>query len=280
MDDNVTIAGMLVFGTEDAIARRLPHYRIEYLEIPGISYDDGPTRYSYRISSEQNIFSTFFDINERLMKKIEIPFSVIGGIRDDDPPQAQAVREALVNLLIHSDYFSRMNPRIRVFSDRLEFFNPGPLPKSLDDILREDLSLPRNPTITKMFRYIRLAENIGSGFHKMIDGWKHHYGNEPLIEGDFDHYRITFHFSEVEHPGSSDRTAQKTAQKTILKTTPMQAAIIEYLDIHPYASRKQLAEDIQGITESGIKYNLKRLQDLGLIKHMGSAKGGHWEVIK
>lgn len=72
-DNMVTFAGLLVFGSEDAIARELPHYRIEYLEIPGISYEEGPTRYSYRISSEENLFSTFFDINERLMNKNRDP---------------------------------------------------------------------------------------------------------------------------------------------------------------------------------------------------------------
>jgi predicted HTH transcriptional regulator len=48
-----------------------------------------------------------------------------------------------------------------------------------------------------------LAESIGSGFHKMIEGWEQHYGLEPVIEGDFDYYKITF------------PTTQKTTQKII-----------------------------------------------------------------
>jgi len=51
--------------------------------------------------------------------------------------------------------------------------------------LEEDFSLPRNPIIAKIFRFVRLAESIGSGFHKMINGWEQHYGLEPVIEGDF-----------------------------------------------------------------------------------------------
>ncbi|KKS93737.1 MAG: Divergent AAA domain protein, partial [Parcubacteria group bacterium GW2011_GWA2_43_13] len=124
--------------------------------------------YSFRISSEKNLFDAFFDIYERLSKRVEVPFSVKQGIRDDDPPHLQAIREALVNLLIHTDYFSSGNARIRVFSDRFEFFNPGALPKKIELILKEDFSQPRNPIIAKIFRFVKFSESIGSGFDKMF----------------------------------------------------------------------------------------------------------------
>ena len=43
-----------------------------------------------------------------------------------------------------------------------------------------------------MFRFIRFSENIGSGFHKMINGWNSKYNLKPIIESDFDYYKITF----------------------------------------------------------------------------------------
>ena len=129
VNSKVTLGGLLVFGTEDLLMETITNYRIEYLEISGISYEDAPTRYNFRISSEQNLWTTFFDIYERFPKKIDIPFKMVSGFRDDNPEHLQALREALVNLIIHTDYFSRANPRIRVFSDRFEFFNPGSLPK-------------------------------------------------------------------------------------------------------------------------------------------------------
>jgi len=150
-DSKITFAGLLLFGKEDSLIEAMPNYRIEYLEILGTSYEDAPTRYNYRLSSEKNLFLTFFDIFERLIKQIEIPFSIKQGVRDDDPPHVQALREALVNLIINTDYFSKTNSRIRVFSNRFEFFNPGALPKKIELILKEDFSLPRNPIIAKAF---------------------------------------------------------------------------------------------------------------------------------
>ena len=56
-------------------------------------------------------------------------------------------------------------------------------------------------------------------------------------------------------------------------------AILDYLREKPQASRKKMLEDIKGISEDGIKYNLKALQEKGLLKRTGADKGGYWEVI-
>jgi len=237
-----------------------PNFRTEYLEVPGISYMDGPTTYSYRISSEKNLYETFFDIYDRIRQKVEVPFKVKDGLRDDDPLQLQAIREALVNLIMHTDYFSPSNARIRMFTDRFEFFNPGSLPKDIKDIIEEDFSYPRNPTIAKIFRFIRLSENIGNGFYKMITGWKSYYKIEPEIKGSFDWYKITF--------PTKIRTTQKTTQK-----------IIALIKSNPSITCKELATRIGDITEDGIKYHLSKMKKDGKIKWVGPAKGGHWEII-
>lgn len=67
-------------------------------------------------------------------------------------------------------------------------------------------------------------------------------------------------------------------QKTAQKTTQKQEAILSYLKEHPEAGRAEMAQNIEGITASGIKYNLKVLQEKGFLKRIGSDKGGYWEV--
>lgn len=197
-DDKVTIGGLLVFGDEDTIGKIISDFRIDYLEIMGTSYEDAPSKYHYRLSEEKNLFSFYFSIFERLKKKIEVPFKQKGKwlMGDEDQPQVKAIKEALVNLLMHTDYFSSAKPRIRAFLDRIEFFNPGSLPKDIKYILKEDFSMPRNPTIARIFRHVRLSENIGSGFDKMIKGWMSHYKTKPEISGDFDYYKIAFRFDK------------------------------------------------------------------------------------
>ena len=293
IDNRVTYGGLLVFGSEDLLIQTMTNYKIEYLEIPGTSYEDAPTRYSFRISSEQNLFITFFDIYERLIKKVEIPFSIKRGVRDDDPSHLQALREALVNLIIHTDYFSKASPRIRVFSNRFEFFNPGSLPKKIEYILKEDFSLPRNPIIAKIFRFVKLAENIGSGFHKMINGWDQSYGLKPIIEGDFDYYKITFpgttaHKTVEKKQNLSreellallvEKVGSKLVEKVGSKLVENQLKIILLISEDEKITKNRMSE-ILNISNTAIDKNILKLKNLGIIKRVGPDKGGHWEVME
>ena len=95
---------------------------------------------------------------------------------------------------MHTDYNSAARPRIRVFDNRIEFFNPGALPKSLEQIMKEDISMPRNPIIAKLFRVVKLAENAGYGFDKMISGWIEYAGTKPEFEQGLDFTKATFYF--------------------------------------------------------------------------------------
>ena len=135
--------------------------------------------------------------------------------------------------------------------------------------MKEDFSLPRNPTIAKIFRFIRLAENIGSGFHKMIDGWKSQYGSEPMIEGDFDHYKITF-------PLTEKMPTDKTTDKTL---SDMEKAILDIIFADPGLSQKEMAKKID-LSVDGIRYHTDKLKKKGVIKRVGGKKRGQWEVIR
>ena len=58
-----------------------------------------------------------------------------------------------------------------------------------------------------------------------------------------------------------------------------QLQIIESIKMNPYISLSQLST-IVGISQTAIENNISKLKDLGFIKRIGPAKGGHWEVIK
>ena len=266
----VTIAGLLVFGTEDSIATAFSDFKIDYLEIFGTSYADASRRYEFRLPDYPNLFQYFFSIYERIIKKIDIPFKMKGPFRDENQPQVKAIREALVNLLMHSDYFSPMKPRIRVFLNRIEFFNPGALPKPYEVLQKGDISLPRNPLITKMFRVIDLAENAGYGFDKMINGWVSHYTLKPVISGDIDNYKITFPTINVPEKGV-EKGVETLSEKEII--------ILNIIKKYPSISKKKIQEKSK-LGKKAIDYNIKKLKGKRIIKRVGPDKGGHWEVIK
>lgn len=273
----VTIGGLLVFGKEDSISEIISDFRIDHLEIMGKSYTDAPERYTYRLPQEKNLFNYYFSILERLIKKIDIPFKLKGTFRDENPPQLIAVREALVNLLMHNDYFSNAKPRIRSFIDRIEFFNPGSLPKSIEQIIKEDFSLPRNQVIAKIFRVIRLSENIGSGFHKMIEGWKEYYKVTPEITGDIDYYKIVFGLGNKGISEGLKKGGQIGGQIGGQKITTRQKEILDIIKKKPTVSRGELS-DLLKINPSAVQKHINKLKEKGIIKRIGKTLGGYWEI--
>lgn len=94
--------------------------------------------------------------------------------------------EAVVNMLMHTDYHSTSAPHIRIFNHHIEFYNPGGLPKPLKELKEKDLSIPRNPILAKLFRMVKLAENVGYGFDKIEKNWKIYNNTQPEYEIDFD----------------------------------------------------------------------------------------------
>ncbi|HLD04776.1 MAG TPA: RNA-binding domain-containing protein [Candidatus Nanoarchaeia archaeon] len=266
-DGKVTVGGVLIFGTSRAVNRVISDFRVEYLEVAGTSYADAPARYEYRMPIQKNLYEYYFSIAEKLMKHVHVPFKLKGMSSDENQSQVVAIREALVNLLMHTDYYSNAKPRIRVLSDRIEFFNPGALPKDIKYILKEEFSMPRNNVVAKVFRTIRLSENIGSGFHKMFSGWTSYYAKKPVVEGDFDYYKIVFYL-ERNVPEKSTRKVPEKYQK-----------ILDELIAKPDISRNELSKKLKE-EPTTIQSMLRRLVKDGLIKRVGPDKGGSWKVLK
>jgi len=99
------------------------------------------------------------------------------------PPKA--IREALVNAIVHRDYRSAGKVQVRIYDDRIEFWNPGRLPSGWtpETLKKEHTSEPFNPSIFKMFFWVGEVEEVGSGTNKIIS-WCRGWG---LPEPEFDY---------------------------------------------------------------------------------------------
>ncbi|MFH1358787.1 MAG: winged helix-turn-helix transcriptional regulator [archaeon] len=114
--------------------------------------------------------------------------------------------------------------------------------------------------------YLRfLVEKAVSGINRMnklVKEWRF------KIKFTDTHFYIEFK-QNLEYLKMAFGTTQKTTQK-----------ILELIRENPRISRRELGERILNITEDGIKYNLNKLVKLGLLKRVGPAKGGYWEVVE
>jgi len=75
---------------------------------------------------------------------------------------------------------------------------------------------------------------------------------------------------------TTPKTTQKTIQKTDQKTTQK---IIHLITQKPDITRQQMAQTL-GLSDAGMKYHLRKMQEKNIIRRVGPDKGGHWEVVE
>ena len=115
----------------------------------------------------------------RLTKDIKRPFRLDGMTRIDDTPVHKAIREGMINMLIHSDYM--VNGVLKVVKENrgFVFSNPGGLKLPVRRIYEGGNSKARNPRIQTMLRMIGYGDNAGSGFPTILDAWNREKWRKP-----------------------------------------------------------------------------------------------------
>ncbi len=267
-----TFAGLLMFGKRDIIEKHFADFRVDLLEVPGTSYSDAKQRYTFRIEEQENLWEYYFECFARLKQKVDVQFSLTAeGFGQELSPGLESIREALVNMLMHTDYFSPACPRVRIFTNHIEFYNPGGLPKPFEELKSKDISLPRNPILAKLFRMVKLAENAGFGFDKIDENWKAYNSTTPDYLIEFDSVIVRFKMDTNDGVGEN---VGEVSEKTSGKTSEI---IIQLMQQTPEITIEQLVEKT-GLSRRGIEWNIDNLKKLGTIKREGSKKTGKWVV--
>jgi ATP-dependent DNA helicase RecG len=286
----LTYGGLLALGKEDSIRRVFSSFWVDYLEIPGISYSDAQTRYTFRIQEQENLWEYYNVLIQRLRNYADNPFRMgDNGFAYEDSAQLDALREGLVNMLMHADYFGVMHSTIRVFSNRIVFQNPGRFYIDISETPKEAISKPRNPVIARFFRWANLAENAGFGFDKMLI-WK----NKVEFETHIDYSEVTFYLGELEIPkkeiinNSEINVSKKDLEKDLGKDlgkdlekdiSQNQKKILDAIRRNAYITQHELSTIVR-INEKNIRNNLSKLKAKGLIERIGPDKGGYWKILK
>lgn len=102
--------------------------------------------------------------------------------RRDETVTHQAVREAVVNALIHADHGGQGGVVIEKRLDRIEISNPGTLLVAPEQLWRGGVSECRNPILQTMFLLVGGGEKAGSGIDKILQGWQAQHWRHPRVE--------------------------------------------------------------------------------------------------
>lgn len=182
----LTLAGLLMFGSERSLLDALPHYHLDYQEQLSV---DPEQRWSHRITVDgkwaPNLFNFYYRVYPRLVEGVDVPFKLDPqATRIAETHVHQALREALVNTLIHADHQSSRPITVIKRQDAFVFVNPGRLRIPREALYQGGVSDPRNPNVQKMFQMLGLGEKAGSGFQKILRAWREQHWMIPLVAED------------------------------------------------------------------------------------------------
>lgn len=185
--EGLTAAGLLMFGKLRSILDAFPYYIVDYQERPPDAKQDMDRRWTDRVTTDGSWSGNLYDFYRmvilRLTYDLKVPFRIQNGTRIDDTPVHEAVREALVNLIIHADFTGRVSLYVVKRQDMFGFRNPGLMRVPLPAAIRGGTSDCRNRNLQKMFQLVGLAEQAGSGLPKVFHNWsKQHWRLPELME--------------------------------------------------------------------------------------------------
>jgi len=144
-----------------------------------------------------NLFQQFEESLNIIKQFISVRYEIKGIQREDiwDYP-IPALREAVLNALIHRDYFNIANfILIKVYDDHIWISNPGGLPEgiTIDELKKPHKSYVRNPLIAKTFYLAGFIEQYGSGTVRMTEWMKEAGLPEPEFKEEMGGFSVYFY---------------------------------------------------------------------------------------
>ena len=177
-----------------------------------------------------------------------------------------AVREAVVNAIVHNDWSNEYSPKFEIFSDRLVISSNGGIQdNTTKEEFLEGFSLPKNKELMKVFNDLDLVEQMGTGIIRILQSY-----NKDSFEFFPNFIRVTFPFNE-----NKFKTNTKEIKNNNL--TEIQNSIIGLMLDSPTITQETLAR-LLDVNIRTIQRNIKTLIDVGLIERIGATKKGEWIV--
>lgn len=174
------------------------------------------------------------------------------------PIPIEALREAVLNAIIHKDYSSGIPIQISVYDNKLMIWNEGELPQdwTVAKLKIKHPSRPYNPDIANAFFRAGLIESWGRGTIKIINEMRKAQLPAPNFKYDDSGFYIIFSFGKVD----------------------LEKQILDLISENTKITVVKLAEILE-TNDKKIKRTLKELQDKKLLERIGTNRSGEWKIL-
>ncbi len=210
------------------------------------------------VKATKNILNKI-EIENRIFTKIEYPER-----KEIKMYDFAAVREAVVNAIVHNDWSNEYAPKFEMFSDRLVISSNGGIqPSTTKEEFLEGYSLPKNKELMKVFNDLDLVEQMGTGIIRILQSY-----DKKSFEFFPNFIRVTFPFNK-------DKFREETEE--IKELTETQKSIINLMLDSSTITQEALSK-LLGVNIRTVQRNIKTLIEKGLIERTGATKKGVWIV--
>jgi predicted HTH transcriptional regulator len=200
------------------------------------------------------------------------------GRKEQEKIDSKALKEAVINAIVHNDYSYGNSPIIELYSDRVEITSAGGLPQELSqEEFLEGVTAPRNKELIRVFKDVDLIENIGSGVLRILDAY------DKSCFKFMDHFlRVSFKYKEnpFEYENITPKNGVINGEINDVKNiTNNEKIILNAIIKNPNISQKDISNETK-IPYRTVQRLISTLKSKELIERIGSNKSGYWKISK
>ncbi|MGN0836731.1 MAG: RNA-binding domain-containing protein [Akkermansia sp.] len=283
----LTLAGLLMFGRDQAIRRYFPRYNINYYEYGEDADLEAGARWSHRITPdgtwEGNLYQFFFRVLPRIKSVLTHPFALNEDLSASGESGAYpAVREALANAIVHADYDGLGGVNISRYPSGLIFSNPGTLLIPRERLFAGGLSECRNPSLQLMFQRIGMVERSGSGVATILRFWAEQALCMPKVTEEISPARVTWSLPFVSLIRREDelQLRSKVGVNRYKMLDVVQRIILLLVDQQKISSHADLRELLPGVHPADISRTLGYLNRNSYIRSTGHGRATRYSLAE
>lgn len=266
-----TVAGLLLFGKQTVLRKHFPMTRVDYIRVPGREWlPDERVDLEMREALILLIPRLINQIMEDLPKALA--FSETSPLREDLPLiPYRAIREAVVNALMHRNYRADRTTMVIKYSNRIEIHNPGYSLIAEDKLGEPHATQSRNPRIADVLHDLNLAETKGTGIRKIRELMEQANLTLPLFDSDRAKDGFTASLFTVHFLGQSEIDWLTNFKDCDLKDEEVRALV--FLRLIGHVDNSLFRSLNPGMDTLEASRALQRLRDLELISSQSKGAG-------
>lgn len=194
-----------------------------------------------------------------------------------------AVREALLNLLVHRDYSFRASSLISIYTDRIEFVSIGGLVPGIDlEDIMVGISVCRNQDLADVFYRLHLIEAYGTGMSKIMKAYED-LPEKPTLEVTKNAFKITLPNinakNKIENVSAPRVESNTSSAIKINQSLSDEEKVLEYVRSHGTVTKKDVIE-LLGVSTSTASRIIRKLVNSNLLKQNGKARRTYYTILK